>query len=75
MAETLETMKKPLVWPAAAWKLLAAIAAATSLGDTPRPAIRVGSSQTRIAKVWPPRMSAEATPSTVDSTGCTTRVR
>jgi hypothetical protein len=29
----------------------------------------------RIAKVWPPRTSAEATPSTVDSNGCTTRVR
>ena len=29
----------------------------------------------RIEKVWPPRMSADATPSTVDSTGCTTRVK
>ena len=43
--------------------------------EIPRAAIRAGSSQSRIAKVWPPRMSAEATPSTVASSGCTTRVR
>ena len=69
LADTLETMKKPLDWPAAAWKLLAAIAAETSPGETLRPAIRTGSSHSRIANVWPPRMSADATPSTVESTG------
>ena len=41
----------------------------------PREAMRAGSSHNRIAKVWPPRISAEATPSTVDNSGCTTRVR
>ena len=41
----------------------------------PLAAMRAGSSHSRIAKVWPPRMSAEATPSTVDISGCTTRVR
>ncbi len=44
-------------------------------GRNARPAMRMGSSHSRIAKVWPPRMSAEATPSTVESTGWTTRVR
>src|SRR6202011_3286247 len=62
-------MKKPLDWPAAAEKLWAAIAAKTSAGETLRPAMRTGSSHTRIAKVWPPRISAEATPSTGGSTG------
>jgi len=37
------------------------------------PAIRIGSSHSRIAKVWPPRISADATPLTVDRIGCTTR--
>jgi len=41
----------------------------------PRAAIRTGSSHSRIAKTWPPRMSAEATPGTVTSSGCTTRVK
>src|SRR4029077_7476044 len=44
-------------------------------GKTPGPAKGGGSSHSRIAKVWPPKISAEATPSTVESTGCTTPVR
>ena len=47
----------------------------TSLAVTPRAAIRVGSSQMRMAKVWPPRIWALATPSTVCNCGCTTRMR
>ena len=56
-------------------KLLAASAVRTSFGVTPSAAISSGSSQMRIAKVWPPRICALATPSTVCSRGCTTRVR
>jgi len=48
---------------------------ATSFGDTAASRHPHRVEPQRIAKVWPPRMSAEATPSTVDSTGCTTRVR
>ena len=42
---------------------------------TPLDAIRAGSSQTRIANGCPPRIWASATPGTVASRGCTTRVR
>ena len=41
--------------------MFAWIAAATSAAVMLRAAIRTGSSHSRIAKVWPPRMSAEAT--------------
>ena len=67
--------KSPLIWPGAEVKLLAARAARTSLGVMFSPAMRSGSSQTRMAKVWPPRIWALATPSMVWSRGCTTRIR
>ena len=69
------TVKKPLAWPGADWKLFARIAASTSAADRPRAASRSGSSQMRIAKGCPPRISACATPGTVASSGWTTRVR
>ena len=67
--------KSPLIWPAAEVKLLAARAVRTSAGVMSSAAIRFGSSQMRMAKVWPPRISALATPSTVCRRGWTTRVR
>ena len=48
----------PLVWPTAARKLLAARACRTCRGVMPKAAIRSGLSQTRMAKVRAPRMSA-----------------
>ena len=47
-----------MICPAAEMKLLLASASRTSLGVTPRAAILFGSSQMRIAKVWPPRICA-----------------
>ena len=41
----------------------------------PSAAILSGLSQTRMAKVRSPRMSARCTPLIADSLGCTTRVR
>ena len=67
--------KSPLIWPAADVKLLAASAVRTSVGVTPSAAIFSGLSQMRIANVCPPRICALATPFTVCSFGCTTRVR
>ena len=67
--------KSPFTWPAAVVKLLAESALRTSSGVTPSAAILSGLSQTRMAKVWPPRICALATPLMVCSRGCTTRVR
>ena len=67
--------KSPFTWPAAVMKLLLASAFFTSMGVTPRAAILSGLSQMRMAKVWPPRICALATPLIVCSLGCTTRVR
>ena len=55
-------VKSDFTSPAAVVKLLAESAWRTSSGVTPREAIFSGFSQTRIAKVEPPRISAEATP-------------
>ena len=68
-------VKSPLIWPAAEVKLLATSALRISDGVTPRAAILSGSSQTRMAKFWPPRIWALATPSMVCRRGWTTRIR
>ena len=67
--------KSPFTWPAAVTKLLAASALRTSSGVMASAAILSGLSQTRMAKVCPPRICALATPSMVCRRGCTTRVR
>ena len=51
------------------------MAATTSAAVTLRDASRSGSIHTRMAKFWPPRICASATPSSVDRRGCTTRTR
>ncbi len=68
-------VKSAFTSPAAVVKLLRASAVRTSSGVMPSAAIRSGSSQTRMAKVEPPRMSAEATPLIAWSFGFTTRSR
>ncbi len=61
--------------PAAVVKLLAVNALLTSRGVMPSEAILSGSSHTRMAKVEPPRISADATPLIAWSLGRTTRSR
>ena len=68
-------VKSDFTSPAAVVKLFEASALRTSSGVTLRDAIFSGSSQTRIAKVEPPRISAEATPLMACSFGFTTRSR
>ena len=68
-------MYEPLVSPRAARKLLAARARRTWEGLTFRAAIRSGLSQTRMAKVRAPRMSARCTPWMAVRRGWTTRTR
>jgi hypothetical protein len=75
LASILVCTKSPFTWPGAEVKLLLASAVRTSSGVTPSFAMRSGSSQMRMAKTWPPRICALATPFTVCSLGCTTRVR
>ncbi len=71
----LDTTYSPLVWPGAACTLLSRSACAISPAEMPRAAMRAGSSQTRIARVWPPYRSTLATPSMDESCGSTTRCR
>ena len=61
--------------PAAVVKLLAAKAFRTSSGVMPSEAILSGSSHARMAKVEPPRISADATPLIACRRGRTTRSR
>ncbi len=75
LASILVCTKSPFTWPGAEVKLLLASASRTSRGVTPSAAMRSGSSQIRMAKTWPPRICALATPLMVCSFGCTTRVR
>lgn len=72
-AEMSATVSAPFNWPGAACTLFAFSAAATSPADSPCAASRDASSQTRIARFWPPTISAEATPGTVVTSGCATR--
>ncbi len=65
----------PLVEPTAASTLFDDRALDTSLAVTCSAVMRSGFSQTRMAKVPAPRMSARCTPDTVTSLGWTTRVR
>ena len=67
--------KSPFTCPAAVTKLFAVSAVRTSSGVMASAAILSGLSQMRMAKVWPPRICALATPSMVCRRGCTTRVR
>ena len=65
----------PLVEPTADSTLLFCSAVATSLAVTFSAVIRSGFSQTRMANVPAPRMSARCTPWMVTSLGWMTRVR
>ena len=68
-------VKSPFTWPAAVVKLFCASAFETSSGVMPSEAILSGLSQTRMAKVAPPRISASATPEMAWICGFTTRSR
>ena len=68
-------MKSPFTLPAAVVKLFCASALLTSSGVMPSAAILSGLSQTRMAKVEPPRISAFATPLIAWICGLITRSR
>ena len=72
-AVMLMAVSLPFNWPGADCTLLLRNACATSSADRPRAASLSGSSQMRIASVWPPIMFADATPGTAVMSGCATR--